>query len=99
MARPVPLRAEVTRRAYQPLAEVMLPDAIHHHTRSQWIGRVRDRLSQFHAPCPVVEPPRIARGQNRYEMGRRRSAGVVPVTPNPDPLFRRILFVFDHLEV
>src|SRR5581483_11066475 len=47
MCRRSALFAEIAWRRHDPLAEVEMPDAIHHHSRRQWIGRIRDPVSQF----------------------------------------------------
>ena len=46
--------AEVARRAHDAVAEMMLPDAVHHHARGERIVRVGDRFGQFQPAASVV---------------------------------------------
>ena len=56
---------------HQALAEVMLPDPIHHHARGEWIAGSRHPLGQFEAALPEVSsgklpPPRTSKTARHF---------------------------------
>ncbi len=55
--------AEVVRRPYQPLAEMVLPDAVHHHPRGQRILRAGQPASQFQPAAALVNGLLIFSGE------------------------------------
>src|SRR5262245_57242597 len=65
-------RAEVTRRADQALAEMMLPDAVDDHAGRERVVFVRDRIGQFEPSAAL----RKRRGVIWAQYGEKPSRGV-----------------------
>ena len=63
--------AEIAGRAHDSLAEMMLPDAIHHDARGQRIARIGDRLGQVQ-PAAAVRETAAARRRERIDTKMRR---------------------------
>src|SRR5215467_301421 len=59
MAGSIPELSKVAWRADDTGAEMVLPDAVHHHARRQWIFRAGDRLRQFQTPAALPERSRL----------------------------------------
>ena len=64
---PLAERAEVARGAHEAGAEVMLPEAVHHHARGERVLRVRDGAGQFEPPAAALERLDLAAGQHGQE--------------------------------
>ena len=97
MAGPVAHLAEVAGRAHDARAEMIEPDAIHHHARGQRIGRAGDRFGEFSPPAPSLEGPRFAIAQDGKEAPRRLFAQALLVAPDANTFVLRFLDVLDDV--
>ncbi len=70
MARWFSTQPEIARRAHQAGAKVVLPDAVHHHARSERVVGVGDRLRQFEASAVVLECLPLRTGEHLQELAR-----------------------------
>src|SRR6266508_1736634 len=62
--------AEIARSPDDALAEVSLPDAIHHHTRSQRIFGVGDGFGELTPSAPLLERDRLCVAQHGEKSAR-----------------------------
>ncbi len=89
----VALFAEVTGRAHNTLAEMLLPDAVDDHAGGERVFRVDDGLGEIEPAVAV----RKARGRTLAEDGeevrRSRFAGTVFIAAQPDAWLRRVCFL------
>ena len=63
-----PPQSEIAGRRDQPLAKVMLPNAVHHDSGRQRIGSLTNQSANCNRPLPVASPetgspPRISRNR------------------------------------
>ncbi len=74
MRRPFTELAKVAGGADDPLAEVMLPNAIHHHSCRQGIGRAGDPARQLHPAAAVGDRRLVVAGEDARESARHQLA-------------------------
>src|SRR5947209_14661143 len=73
--------AEVSRRAHDAFAKMLLPDAVYHDSRGQRILRIGDPLSQLQAAAALCDGSLVIAGDDAREMPRHQLAqAVVPAT-------------------
>ncbi len=68
--RPLAELAEVAGRADQAPAEVVLPDAVHHHARSERVILAGDRAGQLKPAAALREGRRVLNGEDGQEAMR-----------------------------
>ena len=98
MARPISHQAEIDCGAHNAGAEVMLPDAIHHHAGSQRILRICYRFRQFQPSASVAESNRLALAQNAEKVPRYRIAEVVGISAQSLLQIRGIVHIRDDVQ-
>src|SRR3977135_3651835 len=99
MGRLVALLTEVTGRANQAFAEVLLPDTIYDDARPERIFRIYNGLGQFQPLPPFCKPLRFTAAENGEKVGRGGLTGIVPAASDPHPLFNRVGLISDGLQV
>ena len=86
MRGPVAARAEIIDRADDPLAEQLLPDAIHHHSRGQRIVSTRDPVGQLPATALAFgDRCRLVSRQNVHEPSSNHITQRMSIAANRDP--------------
>src|SRR5256885_16405787 len=63
-------QTEIARRPHQASAEVMLPNAIYHHARGQWVLGVRNGAGKFKAAIAVLEGLPFRTGEHLKKLAR-----------------------------
>src|SRR5215471_15654614 len=81
----LPKLSEVAGRAYDALAEMRFPDAIHDHSRRERIAWADDRLGQLQPPAALGETRGLAVAQDAQISPRRNfsQARRFPADRNP----------------
>ena len=90
---------EVARRADDPLAEMMLPQPVHDHSRRERIVGCGDGFGQFPSAAAIGERRRISAGQHLQEPPRRFVAKVLRVPADVDAQVLRLRDVLDGTQV
>ena len=83
--------AEVVRSTYQSLAKMMSPNAVDHHSRSEWIVGPRQPLGELSATTPFLDRLPILAVENFGEAAWNDLAGLLIVASDKD---RRVLEPF-----
>ena len=82
MRRPLAKLAEVAGSGHEPPAEMLLPDAVDHHSRREGVFGRRDGLGQRQPPAAVAEfLPRLF-AEHLQESRRRHLAQVLGIAPD-----------------
>ena len=95
---PVAGLAEIVDRPHQSLAEMMLPDAVHHDARGQRIIRTEQRLGQFQASAAIRIRRRLVRGQHVQKSAGSLSAWIEVIAAQVDAQVVRLVFGGNHPE-
>ena len=82
MRRQLPAHTEIVWRFHESAAEVILPDAIHHHSRNQRIVRTREPYGEFESSAAFGLRRKWPATECFDKAARRRSSGAVHLSAN-----------------
>src|SRR5690349_21588990 len=99
MRRAFPQLAIIARRGHYPATEMVLPDAVHNHARSQRIRSVGNGVRQFLPPAAFMERLPVFGGKDREKPPRSDLAQIVAVAADLNLYIRRLLLIRDDLQI
>ena len=91
------LLSEVARSRHDPAAEVVAPDAVHHHARGERIPGVRDPAGEMEAAAVLDGGGEFLAAQDLGEPAPGELSGVVGLAPDVDARIRDLLRVDDAI--
>src|SRR5579863_7558263 len=90
--------AEVAGRADDARAEMLLPDAVDHHARSERVFRAGNGFRQLEPPTAFLERRRLSRGQDREKPAWGLITQIVRAAANVDANVMRLVGILDGVK-
>src|SRR5262245_46512732 len=97
MRRRVTACAEIARRTNQPCAEMVLPDAVYHHSPRKRVVLIDDRLGQFRSPASSDERLAVLSGKDEQKLRFDFLALIFGLSAQKDIAGFRIGYIFQAL--
>src|SRR6266853_3367521 len=98
MRRAVTRLAEIVDGSDKSLAEMMLPDAIHHHARGQRIIRAEQGFGQLETSAAVSVRLRLVNGKHMQKTTGNFVAEIEMIATQVDAQIVRLVFGGEHAE-
>src|SRR6185295_5217316 len=82
--------AEIACAADDARAEMVMPDAVRHHARGEWIIRTGDRFGKLQSAAAYLKRRRLSFRQNGQKAPRRLFAGILRIAADGYTQIRRL---------